>query len=100
VTAQDHNKTLVILHAGLGLFFTPGLIAAPWIIAQNFRRPDKMLFCGRRFWSCISCRDPFLVHGDCHVSKKANRQDFVIDRVGGRDPDGLADWSLHLVVHA
>jgi hypothetical protein len=44
VTAQDHNKTLVILHAGLGLFFTLGLIAAPWIIAQNFRRPDKILF--------------------------------------------------------
>lgn len=55
---------------------------------------------GRRVWSRISCRDPFLVHGDCHVSKKANRKEVVIDRVGGRDPDGLADWSLHLVVHA
>jgi len=44
VTAQDHNKTLMILHEGLGLFFTLGLIAAPWIIAQNFKRPDKILF--------------------------------------------------------
>jgi hypothetical protein len=49
VTAQDHKKTLVILHAGLSLFFTLGLIAAPWIIAQNFRRPDKMLFAGAVF---------------------------------------------------
>jgi len=44
MTAQDHNKTLVILHAAIGAFFTLGLIAAPWIIAQNFRRPDKILF--------------------------------------------------------
>jgi hypothetical protein len=26
---------------------------------------------GRRFWSRISSCGPFLVHGDCHVSKKA-----------------------------
>ena len=44
MTAQDHNKTLVILHAAMGAFFTLGLVASPWIIAQNFRRPDKISF--------------------------------------------------------
>jgi hypothetical protein len=44
MSPQDHNKTLVILHSALGSFFTIGLIASPWIIAQNFRRPDKALF--------------------------------------------------------
>jgi hypothetical protein len=36
VTAQDHNRTLIILHSLLGAFFTLGLLASPWIIAQNF----------------------------------------------------------------
>ena len=44
MTAQDHNKTLVLLHAAMGGFFTLGLVASPWIIAQNFSRPDKILF--------------------------------------------------------
>jgi ABC-type Mn2+/Zn2+ transport system permease subunit len=44
VSTLDHNKTLVIIHAAIGTFFTLGLIASPWIIAQNFNRPDKMLF--------------------------------------------------------
>jgi len=34
---EDHNKTLVFLHSGLGPFFTCGLLAAPWIVAKNFR---------------------------------------------------------------
>jgi hypothetical protein len=41
MTAQDHNKTLVLLHSALGAFFTLGLIAAPWIIAKNFRHADQ-----------------------------------------------------------
>jgi hypothetical protein len=44
VSTLDHNKTLVILHAAIGTFFTFGLIASPWIIAQNFKRPDKIMF--------------------------------------------------------
>ena len=44
VSTLDHNKTLVILHAAIGTFFTLGLIASPWIIAQNFKRSDKILF--------------------------------------------------------
>ncbi len=35
---------MVILHSAMGTFFTLGLIASPWIIAQNFRRPDKVVF--------------------------------------------------------
>jgi hypothetical protein len=50
MTPQDHNKTLVILHAALGAFFTLGLLASPWIIAQNFRHreqiPDAILIFG------------------------------------------------------
>jgi hypothetical protein len=41
MSPQDHNKTLVILHSGIGAFFTLGLIAAPWIIAKNFRHTDQ-----------------------------------------------------------
>ena len=43
MTAQDHNKTLVILISGFAAFFTVGLVASPWIIAQNFYRNDKIL---------------------------------------------------------
>jgi heme/copper-type cytochrome/quinol oxidase subunit 4 len=38
VTAQDHNKTLVILHSVIGGIFSLGLIAVPWIVAQNRHR--------------------------------------------------------------
>lgn len=55
---------------------------------------------GCRFWSRISNRGPFLVHSNCHVSKKADRQEVVLDHICGGNPDGLAGWSLHLVVHA
>jgi len=61
VSPQDHNKTLAILHAAIGTFFTLGLIASPWIIAQNFKSPDKILLavsvfgivflCAVLFWS-------------------------------------------------
>jgi hypothetical protein len=42
MSTQDHNKTLVMLHAAIGTFYTCGLIASPWIIAQNFRRPGQI----------------------------------------------------------
>lgn len=42
MTAKDHNKTLVMLHSAIGGFYSLGLIAAPWIIAQNFRRPGQI----------------------------------------------------------
>ncbi|MGH9871556.1 MAG: hypothetical protein ACRD9S_03700 [Pyrinomonadaceae bacterium] len=43
MTVQDHNKTLTILFGGLGAFFTRGLVASPWIIAQNFARADLVV---------------------------------------------------------
>lgn len=42
MTTEDHNKTLVLLHGGLGAFFTLGLVTSPWIIAKNFRHPEQM----------------------------------------------------------
>jgi hypothetical protein len=42
MTAQDHNKTLVILHSVLAAFFTLGLFGAPWIIAKNFRQTAQI----------------------------------------------------------
>lgn len=42
MSPQDHNKALVILHSAMATFFTLGLVASPWIIAQNFSRPDKI----------------------------------------------------------
>ena len=75
-------------------------VSQPWIIAQNFRHPVKIFFAGVVFGVVFLNRGPFLVHGDCHVSKKANRQEAVFDHFGGGNPDGLAGWGLHLVVHA
>ena len=43
MTAQDHNKTLVVLMSAFAAFFTLGLIASPWIIAKNFNDSDKIL---------------------------------------------------------
>jgi hypothetical protein len=37
MSPQDHNKSLVILHASIGAFYTLGLVASPLIIAQNYR---------------------------------------------------------------
>jgi hypothetical protein len=58
---EDHNKTLVLLHSGLGAFFTSGLLAAPWIVAKNFRHGTGVptaillfgivLFFAALFWS-------------------------------------------------
>jgi hypothetical protein len=31
-----------MLHSAIGVFYTCGLIASPWIIAQNFRRPGQI----------------------------------------------------------
>lgn len=42
MTTQDHNKTLVLIHAGLGAFFTLALLASPWIIARNLRHPEQI----------------------------------------------------------
>ena len=44
MSTEDHNKTLIILHSAIAAFYTLGLAASPWIIAQNFKRPDKILF--------------------------------------------------------
>jgi len=42
MSAQDHNKTLVMLHSAIGAVYSGVLIASPWIIAQNFRRPGQI----------------------------------------------------------
>src|SRR6266849_6073686 len=42
MSPQDHNKTLVGLHAAIGGVYTAGLIAAPWIIAKNFRNVEQI----------------------------------------------------------
>lgn len=65
MSTQDHNKTLVIIHAAIGAFYTCGLIASPWIIAQNFRRPGQVpsavavfgivFFVALLFWSAAIC---------------------------------------------
>jgi uncharacterized membrane protein len=43
LTTEDHNKTLVGIHLAFGIFFAAGLVASPWIIAQNFRNKEKLL---------------------------------------------------------
>jgi hypothetical protein len=42
MTAQDHNKTLVIIFSTFGGLWTLVLLASPWIVAQAFRRPEQM----------------------------------------------------------
>jgi hypothetical protein len=42
MSPRDHNKTLAILHSAIGAFYTLGLVASPWIIAQNFRRQEQI----------------------------------------------------------
>lgn len=41
MSTKDHNKTLVMLYAAIGSFYSFGIIAAPWIIEKNFRRPGQ-----------------------------------------------------------
>jgi len=40
--AKEHNNTLVMLYAAIGIFYSCGIIASPWIIETNFRRPDQI----------------------------------------------------------
>jgi ABC-type phosphate transport system auxiliary subunit len=42
MSTKDHNKTLVMLYAAIGSFYSCGIIAAPWIIEKNFRRPGQI----------------------------------------------------------
>jgi heme/copper-type cytochrome/quinol oxidase subunit 3 len=42
LSTRDHNETLVGIHFAVGLFFAFGLVASPWIIAQNFRHKEQI----------------------------------------------------------
>ncbi len=42
MTTKDHNQTLVGIHVAVGAFFAFGLIASPWIIAQNFSHKEQI----------------------------------------------------------
>jgi hypothetical protein len=42
MSAKDHNETLVMLYAAIAAFYTCGIVAAPWIIEKNFRRPEQI----------------------------------------------------------
>ena len=42
MSAKDHNETLVMLYAAIAAFYTCGIVAAPWIIEMNFRRPEQI----------------------------------------------------------
>src|SRR5947207_15730292 len=42
MSAKDHNETLAMLYAAIGAFYTCGIVAAPWIIEKNFRRPEQI----------------------------------------------------------
>jgi len=42
VSTKNHNETLVGIHLAVGIFFTFGLVASPWIIAQNFRHREQI----------------------------------------------------------
>jgi hypothetical protein len=42
MSTKDHNKTLVILYAAIGAFYSCGILAAPWIIERNFRKPEQI----------------------------------------------------------
>ena len=42
MTTKDHNQTLVGIHVAVGAFFAFGLVASPWIIAQNFRHKEQI----------------------------------------------------------
>lgn len=42
MSIKDHHETVVGIHFGVGTFFAFGLLASPWIIAQNFRRAEQI----------------------------------------------------------
>ena len=42
MSAKDHNETLAMLYAAVAAFYTCGIVAAPWIIEKNFRRPEQI----------------------------------------------------------
>ena len=42
MSAKDHNETLVMLYAAIATFYSFGIVAAPWIIEKNFRRPEQI----------------------------------------------------------
>ena len=42
MSAKDHNETLAMLYAAIASFYTCGIVAAPWIIEKNFRRPEQI----------------------------------------------------------
>src|SRR6266404_9940849 len=42
MSAKDHNETLAMLYAAVAAFYTCGILAAPWIIEKNFRKPEQI----------------------------------------------------------
>lgn len=46
MTAQDHNKTLVIIFSAFAALGTIVLLAAPWIVALAIRRHQEQMWAG------------------------------------------------------
>ena len=42
MSTKDHNESLVGIHLAVGIFFAFGLVASPWIIAQNFSHREQI----------------------------------------------------------
>jgi hypothetical protein len=100
MSAQDHNKTLVVLHSAIGAFYTLGLIASPWIIAQNFRVSRTNTQRGRRLRTCLSDRPALLVNGHSHASTQGLRPEVSAHSCAIHVLRFLAGRNLQLVVYA
>jgi hypothetical protein len=42
MAAKEHNNTIVMLYTAIGCFYSCGIIASPWIIQTNFRKPGQV----------------------------------------------------------
>jgi hypothetical protein len=71
MTAQDHNKTLVILHAAIGAFFTFRVGRFAVDHRAELQAPGQDTDCSHRFRDRTAGGDTFLDNCDCHVSPEA-----------------------------
>ena len=100
MSPQDHNKTLVILHAALGAFFTLGLLASPWIIAQNFRQREKIPLAVVIFGVVFVLALLFWATAIAMYRRKTRGSQASHDFGDGSVANTLASRGLFLVVHA
>ena len=100
MSAKEHNNTLVMLYAAIGMFYSCGIIASPWIVETNFRKPGQIPTAIIVFGLVLLIGVLFLSSAICVHRRKPIGENPSTLRCAHQAASVLAGGSLFLVVPA